>query len=416
MKVFWSWQDDYQPKTCRHFVRDALAEAIKGAGEELGLEDSDRPEIDHDTKGTPGMTEIAKTILDKISRSAVFVADLTPISKTTDGKALPNPNVLIELGWALSELGPDRIIPVLNTASGYKPDDLPFDIRHRRAMTYELADTADAETKKKAKKALIKELTDALRTNLGHYVEEQTASKSIEGVAAQTDDPSIWGTASAYLDHNDAFGHGQKNTAALPKCPRGYIRIIPSGWKRGSPPSVHDIATNSLELTPQSEGTSSGDFGACKEGFVRYWITGQTVDGGRETRNVAMYFDETGEFWVLHGKAIDQRKFGLTLNIASLIDGWSKAIRTALGIYKGFHNLPGVRIEAGLFGVEGVRWPGQFDYNSPPSRKGRCVFSSQQRDWSCEAQMHFLTGAYNGVRDLYGFPRATGDDVAIFIK
>ncbi len=98
MKVFWSWQNDLSPKCCRHFIRDALFEAVKAAGQELGFEDAERPELDHDTRDTPGMAEITATILDKISRSAAFVADLTPIGRAPGGKALPNPNVLIELG------------------------------------------------------------------------------------------------------------------------------------------------------------------------------------------------------------------------------------------------------------------------------------------------------------------------------
>jgi hypothetical protein len=216
MKVFWSWQNDYSPKTCRHFIRDALVEAIGAAGQELGLEDSERPEIDHDTKDAPGMAEIPKTILEKISRSAVFVADLTPIGRTDDGKALPNPNVLIELGWALNQPGPDRLIAVLNTASGWKPDDLPFDVRHRRALTFELAETADAKAKKEAKKTLVRDLTGALRTNLRQHVEDKAAAQDVKGVDSQADDPSIWATASDQLEHGDVFGGGHKTSVVLP--------------------------------------------------------------------------------------------------------------------------------------------------------------------------------------------------------
>ena len=50
MKVFWSWQNDYLPSQCRHFIKEALEEAVKKAGEELEVEDADRPELDHDTK------------------------------------------------------------------------------------------------------------------------------------------------------------------------------------------------------------------------------------------------------------------------------------------------------------------------------------------------------------------------------
>jgi hypothetical protein len=74
VKVFWSWQNDVTPKQNRHFIRNALADAVERVGDELGLEDADRPELDHDTLQTPGMADIAATILEKISRSAVFVA------------------------------------------------------------------------------------------------------------------------------------------------------------------------------------------------------------------------------------------------------------------------------------------------------------------------------------------------------
>ena len=154
MKVFWSWQNDYAPKACRHFIREALVEATAQAGHDLGLEDAERPEVDHDTKGASGMVDIIATIFDKVSSSAVFVADVTPVGKTESGKARPNPNVLIELGWALGKLGADRIIAVLNTASGYQPDDLPFDIRNRRALPYDLAEDADSKTRKSARKRL----------------------------------------------------------------------------------------------------------------------------------------------------------------------------------------------------------------------------------------------------------------------
>ena len=104
-RIFWSWQSDYSPKTCRHFIRQALVDAITQVADEIGVDDADRPEIDHDTKGERGMADIAATILNKIADAAVFVADLTPIAQSSDGKWLPNPNVMIELGWAMHRPG-----------------------------------------------------------------------------------------------------------------------------------------------------------------------------------------------------------------------------------------------------------------------------------------------------------------------
>lgn len=45
-------------------------------------------------------------------------------------RATPNPNVLVELGYAAHSLGWDRIIVVVNTAHG-AIEELPFDFRAR---------------------------------------------------------------------------------------------------------------------------------------------------------------------------------------------------------------------------------------------------------------------------------------------
>jgi hypothetical protein len=417
MKVFWSWQSDHSPKTCRHFIRDALKDAVDAAGKELGLEDAERPELDHDTKDAPGMTEIARTILDKISRSAVFVADLTPIAKSEAGKALPNPNVLIELGWALKELGADRVIGVMNTAGGFTADDLPFDIRHRRAMLFALADGADKKTREAAKKRLVSDLTAALRTNLGQYAEDRAAARDIPAVPAKSDNPSIWASASNRLEHGDAFGRGHKNSVAMPPGPRAYIRIIPSGWNN-HPPSVSDIASldDKAAVSPSSQGCTSGNFGACEEGFVRYWLTGSTPDGEPETRNVAMYFDQSGEFWILHGNAIGNDKFGPTLYYPSVIDGWSRAMKRSFAVFKRFGALPACKVEAGVVGVKDMRWPGRFEVESPLARKSQCVLVRQQRDWGDDAQLDFLTDAFNSIRDLFSLPRADREDTRKYLR
>lgn len=58
--------------------------------------------LEHDTAGIPGTPDIASTIFAKIRDAGVFVADLTLLPHTGSGKRSPNPNVLIELGYAFS--------------------------------------------------------------------------------------------------------------------------------------------------------------------------------------------------------------------------------------------------------------------------------------------------------------------------
>lgn len=127
--VFYSWQSDRDQKACRHFI----TEALKVAGELLKAQDIDLV-VDHDTLNEPGMPEIADTILRKIESCDVFLPDLTFVATTEDGKPVPNPNVALELGYALKVTGPRKILPVLNTHWGAEP--LPFNIRHRRKPTH----------------------------------------------------------------------------------------------------------------------------------------------------------------------------------------------------------------------------------------------------------------------------------------
>jgi predicted nucleotide-binding protein len=132
MKVFWSWQSDLPPSVSKKFVQDALSEALDKVALDLELSPAERPELDHDTKGEAGLVEIVNTILQKIDSATVFVADVTPIAVTAEGKKVPNPNVMIELGHALKSLGHAAIVLVANTEFGGKPEDLPFDLRMTR--------------------------------------------------------------------------------------------------------------------------------------------------------------------------------------------------------------------------------------------------------------------------------------------
>lgn len=410
MKVFWSWQNDYQPESNRHFIRGALGDAVKNASEGLGLEPAERPELDHDTKNTPGMAEITNTILKKINESAVFVADLTPIGETDNGKALPNPNVMIELGWALKALGPDRIIAIMNTNSGYTPDDLPFDVRHRRAMTYELAPSASKADRAKVRKGLTTELTEALKINLGQYVEEQAAEVAYDGAAAKDGDPSIWASCEGtfeYIDTSDRNG-----SVVVPPPPRAYIRIIPSDWKTGVP-SVHDIqyTGGGLEVWPASEGTSSGDFGACEEGFARLWFTGYQ-ENKQESANIVLWFDETGEFWAVHGTVVAEWKQGKKmLRVDSLIKEWRRTLSAAMRVLDHFGAHPARKVEVGIVGIKGVMWPTNYMLESSLARKKQTIFVRQQRNWSDSAQLEFLTEAYNKVRDNFALPHE--DQIAL---
>lgn len=133
--VFYSWQSDLPNPTNRSFIETALERATAAirADETIEVE----PVIDRDTQGVPGSPDIASTILEKIEASEIFVCDVSTVNpnRSSECRPTPNPNVLIELGYALKVLGPARIIMVLNRAYG-SPESLPFDLRQKRVIQY----------------------------------------------------------------------------------------------------------------------------------------------------------------------------------------------------------------------------------------------------------------------------------------
>jgi hypothetical protein len=133
--VFYSWQSWTDAGSNRNFIEDCLERAIK----EIRRDDSLRldPVIDRDTQNVPGSADIANTILGKIGEADVFVADVSFVHDPATQRRTPNPNVLVELGYALGKLGDGKLICVLNLATG-RIEDLPFDIRGRTVVAYEL--------------------------------------------------------------------------------------------------------------------------------------------------------------------------------------------------------------------------------------------------------------------------------------
>lgn len=129
--VFYSWQSD-DNKTRRHIER-CLSGAVKQVERKVTLDV--RPEIDESTKGRPGAVDIPATIMRKIDKCNLFVADLSFIGEY-NGRMIVNQNVLYELGYAMSKHG-DNVIMLFNEDKG-KIKDLPFDISHRKVAAFSI--------------------------------------------------------------------------------------------------------------------------------------------------------------------------------------------------------------------------------------------------------------------------------------
>ena len=123
--VFYSWQSDLPNSTNRGFIGDCLERAIKELKADPSL--TVDPCLDRDTQNVPGSPDIASTIFDKIDKCGLFVCDVSIVNHNSSERPMPNPNVLIELGYAVKTLGWSRIVCIFNTAFGKIQDSL--DIR-----------------------------------------------------------------------------------------------------------------------------------------------------------------------------------------------------------------------------------------------------------------------------------------------
>ena len=164
--IFFSWQSDTPNAVGRSMIEACLERAIGllQADAEVDLADRELA-MDKDTLHVPGSPAIAETIYAKIDRSAVFLSDLTYVAVRSSGGGIPNPNVLIEHGWALKSLTSRRVVSVMNIALG-DPEhhELPFDLRHvRRPILYACPADANPEDRKIARDGLTKHLVTALK-------------------------------------------------------------------------------------------------------------------------------------------------------------------------------------------------------------------------------------------------------------
>jgi len=135
VRVFFSWQSDSPKEMNLSPMRKAIDAAHSGVRKKFPHLSLVRDEATRDTSGSPN---IAKTLFQKIDVSDIFVADITTV--TPEGVARPsaNPNVLIELGYAVAQLGWDRIVLLFNESLGTFPNDLPFDIVQNRVTRFHL--------------------------------------------------------------------------------------------------------------------------------------------------------------------------------------------------------------------------------------------------------------------------------------
>lgn len=255
--VFYSWQSELPSNTNRGFVKTALDKAVRQL-EKDGIVDQ-RPEIDQDTKGVPGSPDIVETIFRKIRECDVFVADVSivntqghgdlsdELTKLIAGRPSPNSNVLIELGYALHCLGPERVIILQNTFFG--DDLLPFDLSQKRVMKFTVGPEED---KAPQRDELTKRLASALKEIYSHQLLINDAAIE-KGRLAKKSELKKWHDERAELITHD------KGWLATGPCAHLVGHVIPVNWQEGIDVIDFSTWTDGAPIRPFLSSSWRGD-------------------------------------------------------------------------------------------------------------------------------------------------------------
>jgi hypothetical protein len=377
-------------------MRDALRNALEEIS--ASFEEAERPELDHDTKGVPGMPEIVATILNKIEQAAVFVADITPISKAETGKQTANPNVLIELGYAKKALGTSRIILIWNTALWEsKPEDLPFDLRHRRGpISFHLPIGAEREHLRQTRDRLSEQLAEALKDIFSSLPAEPVAALTWQ--ASEESEPAVWKGNSPGLPVN--HGMQDRGEISVEAGPAGYARLIPFRW---------DVAENALRILehptqhPIPLGRYGGlNWGPTTGGFLVYGANNSTQQSGATT-TATRWFRETGELWGIDANFLASDDELLYYSEPYAAERWFAWLEQSAMVCRITGGKFPVRARLGIDGLRDARWARtSIHFNVPQALEDTVSYEfdlAVENDALLGKELHH---ALNKVREAFG--------------
>ena len=293
--VFYAWQSDRPERFNRYLIRFALNLAAKNisADPTVGIQ----VRIDADTEGVHGHCPVTETILKKIAVCDAFVPDLTFVASTEAGKLIPNPNVMLEYGYALHARSFSVMIPVLNTAYG-AAKELPFDMGHLRfPMRYDLPATAKNAERRAVRKALTEELETVIRGMIAEGV--GAADRTPFPEAAATTSPAFFFPRNATIA---SFGNPGEQEYKFEGDKAVYVRLFPrtsEGQPKIGRSVIKELVYHKRSLGPMSNAltgiASSNDFGwACID-----------PSGNTSTKNICQAFT-SGELWGISSQVFVQ--------------------------------------------------------------------------------------------------------------
>ncbi|HEY6845182.1 MAG TPA: hypothetical protein VI320_03100 [Terracidiphilus sp.] len=386
----------YRVESRRNFIEQALNRAVGAINSDLEIQDADRPDtpsllIDKDTQGVAGSPSIVDTILSKIDGALCFVGDLTFIAQRANGGGVPNPNVMVEYGYALRALGENRVLSVMNEAYGApSKENMPFDLAHKRfPITYKLsADAASGDRNEEVAK-LAKILERALRAVLDHHLSTVPEVKPAEfpakapGMGKARFRPPI-----SDIDNRTRIGWTEQSFVStsrgliLEDGPAMYLRVFPTKPQRRewTLPELKRMENGprGLVLLPFQAPTSR--FNA-EDGFG--WYTRKGEDGDPvESESVVIAFT-TGEIWSIDTSYL--RYWNGKIWLDPIVDWFSKKLEAYGSYLQSLGVEPPFSWIAGFENIEGRR----LGLDAPP---GRMMIPGFERP--CLAKAFEVAGNY----------------------
>lgn len=298
--AFYAWQSDILTKINKDFIRralDAAADRIN-SDSSLGVE----LRIDSDTQDVPGTPPVTATILEKIARCDIFIPDVTFVAETGGGKLVPNPNVMVEYGYALRAKTESAMMPIMNTAFG-PPEKLPFDMGHLRHPIQYHVEAAVADVQRRDDRAA---LSQSIERHLRQQVlatQPQVPSPAPFQPVESKDGPARFRAPRQPIgrqwDDNQApMQRANRQAVSLAGGPAMWLRVVPTAdpgkkWPMGALKNSATL-TGKLNLKPMHVAPSDGIFVLGADDGMGL-CTLETA-GNTETRSVAHAF-RTGEVW-----------------------------------------------------------------------------------------------------------------------
>jgi len=405
-RVFWSWQSDVSPRETRDVIRQALIEAITQVAAEF--EEAERPEIDQDTRGVPGMPDIVATILEKIDNAAAFVGDVTPISVSENGKQVANPNVLIELGYAKKSLGPARIISVWNTAIHKSvPEDLPFDLRHRRGpIGFSLPAGAEKAELRQVREALARDLSEALKAILSSAVPALPSEAAWQ--PEEDGKTGVWVGNAGGLPVN--HGGSDPGRITVEAASFAYARLLPSKW------SVVPDAVRILEHAPQSPiplgRFGNLNWGPTTGGFLAYRCNDSVEETG-VTKTATRWYRSTGEMWGIDASFIRDEAEYPTYSEVYAAERWLAWLNHSLVLCRATGGDFPVSVRLGIEHLDGAHWAKSYHgFSTPQALEQNVAYEFELATAEDRIIREHVRTALNRVRDAFGLAHISQADFA----